>query len=123
MLVIAENRLLEIMKHAKLINERFHDGEGIARNKGKAVFIPFTFVESRLMKIVEDKKYYSRDIEGDSNKIILSHRGKRYYYNCGGCLISIWHMNADIFKTKIVQNNFKRDRIDFEVKELIGMQT
>lgn len=110
-----------------LIENINHDGEGIARNKGKVVFIPFTIVGEQVnVEIVEDKKYYSRGI---LKEIVTksSHRIEAkcpYYYNCGGC--SYQHMAYEMqtsLKQKIVQNTFKRiGGIDFEVKELIGMQ-
>ncbi len=110
-----------------LIENINHNGEGVARNEGKVVFIPFTIVGEQVnVEIVEDKKYYSR---GVLREIVTKspHRIEAkcpYYYNCGGC--SYQHMTYDIqisLKQKIVQDTFKRiGGINFEVKELIGMQ-
>ena len=110
-----------------IIENIHHDGEGIARNKGKVIFIPYTIVGEQVnVEIVEDKKYYSR---GVLREIVTKspHRIEAkcpHYHNCGGC--SYQHMTYEMqisLKQKIVQNTFKRiGGINFEVKEPIDMQ-
>jgi 23S rRNA (uracil1939-C5)-methyltransferase len=103
-----------------------HNGEGIARNAGKVIFIPYTIPGETVQAIIsEDKTQYSRGILKD---IILKspYRVKAkcpYYYHCGGC--SYQHVDYQqqlLLKQRIVEDALKRiGGVSTVVKPLIGM--
>ena len=103
-----------------------HNGEGIARNAGKVIFIPYTIPGEIVQAIIsEDKKQYSRGILKD---IILKspYRAQAncpYYYHCGGC--SYQHVDYQqqlLLKQRIVEDTLKHIAgVSAVVKPLIGM--
>ena len=104
-----------------------HNGEGVARNAGKVVFIPFA-IPGELVKadIVEEKKRYSRGIPREIVKK-SPHRvepGCPYYYKCGGC--SYQHITYDeqlVLKQKIIKETIIRiGGIEATILDTIGMQ-
>ncbi len=104
-----------------------HNGEGVARNAGKVVFIPFA-IPGELVKaeIIEEKKKYSRGIIREIVKK-SPHRvepGCPYYYKCGGC--SYQHITYDeqlVLKQKIVKETISRiGGIEAKILDTIGMQ-
>lgn len=103
-----------------------HQGEGIARNAGKVVFIPYAIPGETVEAIIsEDKRKYSRGIL--QNIVLRSpHRVEAkcpYYYNCGGC--SYQHINYSqqlLLKEKIVKDILKRiGGVSTSVKPVVGM--
>ena len=104
-----------------------HNGEGVARNAGKVVFIPFA-IPGELVKaeIIEEKKKYSRGIIREIVKK-SPHRVEPscpYYYKCGGC--SYQHITYDeqlVLKQKIVKETISRiGEIEAKILDTIGMQ-
>jgi 23S rRNA (uracil1939-C5)-methyltransferase len=104
-----------------------HNGEGVARNDGKVIFVPYAIPgEIVLVDIIEDKKKFSRAV---LRKIIKNspYRTKPkcpYYYQCGGC--SYQHVSYEqqlVFKKNITEEAVKRiGGIPVEVSSTIGMQ-
>jgi 23S rRNA (uracil1939-C5)-methyltransferase len=104
-----------------------HNGEGVARNEGKVIFVPYAIPgEIVQVDIVEEKKKYSRSI---LTKLIKKspHRIEPkcpYYYKCGGC--SYQHINYNqqlLYKKEITQETLNRiGKIEVPVFDMIGMQ-
>ena len=74
-----------------------HNGEGVARNAGKVVFVPYAIPgEIVEVNIVEQKKKYSRgilkEVVGESPDRIAAKCP--YYYQCGGC--SYQHIKYEV---------------------------
>ena len=104
-----------------------HNGEGVARNDGKVIFVPYAIPgEIVLVDIIEDKKKFSRAV---LRKIIKNspHRTQPkcpYYYQCGGC--SYQHVSYEqqlLFKKNITEEAVNRiGGIPVKVSSTIGMQ-
>jgi 23S rRNA (uracil1939-C5)-methyltransferase len=110
-----------------LIESISHNGEGVARNGGKVVFIPYA-IPGELVKaeIIEEKKKYSRGILREIVKQ-SPHRIEPkcpYYYHCGGC--SYQHINYNqqlILKKSITKEIMIRiGGINPTIKSVIDMQ-
>ena len=104
-----------------------HNGEGVARNEGKVVFVPYGIPgEIVLVDIVEEKKKYSRAVL----KNIIKNSPYRvepkcpYYYQCGGC--SYQHLSYEkqlVFKKNITEEAVKRiGGVPVKVLETIGIE-
>ncbi|MDD3640783.1 MAG: 23S rRNA (uracil(1939)-C(5))-methyltransferase RlmD [Atribacterota bacterium] len=104
-----------------------HNGEGVARNEGKVVFVPYAIPgEIVLVDIVEEKKKYSRAVL----KNIIKNSPYRvepkcpYYYQCGGC--SYQHVSYEkqlVFKKNITEEAVKRiGGVPVKVLETIGIE-
>ena len=104
-----------------------HNGEGVARNTGKVVFIPYAIPgEIVEIDIVEHKKNYSRGmlievIDESPDRITAS---CPHYYQCGGC--SYQHINYGqqlLLKQKIVRETAKRiGDVKLPIMSVIGMK-
>jgi 23S rRNA (uracil1939-C5)-methyltransferase len=104
-----------------------HNGEGVARNEGKVIFVPYAIPgEIVLADIIEEKKKYSRAL---LRKIIKNSPYRTepkcpYYYQCGGC--SYQHVSYEqqlVFKKNITEETVKRiGGITVKVLDTIGMQ-
>lgn len=104
-----------------------HNGEGVARNEGKVIFVPYAIPgEIVQADIVEVKKNYSRSL---LKKVIKQSPDRiepkcPYYYKCGGC--SYQHINYNqqlLFKKDITLETINRiGGIETTVLDAIGMQ-
>ena len=109
-----------------LIESISHNGEGVARNEGKVVFIPYA-IPGEIIKadIIEEKKKYSRGILRDIIKK-SPHRVEArcsYFYQCGGC--SYQHMSYSqqlALKRKIIEQILTRiGGVKPNIMRFIGM--
>jgi len=110
-----------------LIESISHNGEGVARNEGKVIFVPHA-IPGELVnaEIIEEKKKYSRGILREIIKK-SPHRVEPkcpYYYQCGGC--SYQHITYDeqlVLKQKIVKETISRiGGINPTIMSVVGMQ-
>jgi len=104
-----------------------HNGEGVSRNEGKVIFVPYAMPgEIVQADILEEKKNYSR---ATLREIIKSSNQRTqpncpYYYQCGGC--SYQHINYKqqlLYKKEITQESLNRiGKIEASALDTIGMQ-
>lgn len=103
-----------------------HNGEGVARIDGKAVFVPFTIPGEKVsVEIIEEKSRYSRAklidvIEPSPDRVapICPH-----YYYCGGCAYQHvnYHRQLEL-KRQVVTDNINRiAKIKAVVRPVKGM--
>lgn len=105
-----------------------HQGEGVARINGKAVFIPNALPGEELeIEIMEERSRYSR---GRITRIYESSPERTaarcpHYYDCGGCAYQHVEYTRELeLKRQVVQDNLRRiGHIDIEVKPVLGMQS
>ena len=103
-----------------------HEGAGVARIDGFAVFVEGAIVGEKIrIKIVKVLKNFAY---GKIEKIIEQSPNRKpatceSYKKCGGCKLQ--HMSYDAtleFKKNVVRNNLKRiGKVDVEVQNTIGL--
>ena len=120
---------IELNQEIKLqINGLNHQGEGVGRFEGLAVFVPYTLPgEEVLVKVTELKKNFAR---GEVTQTLeVSPDGQQplcqKFYSCGGCQLQ--HMNYEAqltAKTQIVKDSMTRigKLTDVEVRPALGME-
>ncbi len=104
-----------------------HNGEGVARYKGKVIFIPRAIPgETVKVDIVEEKKKYSRAV---LRKVIKPSPDRTqakcpYYNRCGGCSYQhISYKQQLLLKKDITREAVNRiGKIEAMVLDTIGMQ-
>ncbi|MEN6349844.1 MAG: 23S rRNA (uracil(1939)-C(5))-methyltransferase RlmD [Syntrophomonas sp.] len=104
-----------------------HNGEGVGRVEGKAVFIPYA-VPGELVdiEILEDKGRYAR---ARLSSVLELSPGRREalcpnYYECGGCAYQHVDYSKQLeLKRQVVSENLQRlGKIDIPVNPVIGME-
>jgi len=109
------------------VNGISHQGEGVARIDGKAVFIPNALPGEIVdIEIVEERSRYSRGridsiIQGSPERI---NARCPHYYDCGGCAYQHVEYSRELdLKRQVVQDSLRRiGHIDIEVKPVLGIQ-
>ncbi len=101
------------------------DGEGVAREDGKVVFIPYTLKGERVRAVVKQvkKKYAAASVVK-----ILSPSAQRvkpdcpHYYKCGGC--DMGHVSSQFRREALLcdlENNIKKiAKIDYTPREFVA---
>jgi 23S rRNA (uracil1939-C5)-methyltransferase len=110
------------------INGITHNGEGVARNDGKATFIPFAIPgETVEVEITDEKRKFRRArlteiVDSSADRITPC---CPHYYDCGGCAFQHVSYPKELeLKQQVVQETINRiGKIDLQVKPVIGMDT
>jgi 23S rRNA (uracil1939-C5)-methyltransferase len=110
------------------INGVTHNGEGVARNDGKATFIPFAIPgETVEVEITDEKRKFRRArlteiVDSSADRITPC---CPHYYDCGGCAFQhVSYPKQLELKQQVVQETINRiGKIDLQVKPVIGMDT
>lgn len=109
------------------IDDLSHDGRGIGRVNGKAIFIPDAYPDEVVeIEIIKDKK---RFLEGKVLKIIEKSKYRidsicSDFYRCGGCQFCDYEYLAQLdYKKHRVINDFKKfSNLDLEDVKVNGME-
>lgn len=109
------------------INGITHQGEGVGRIDGKAVFIPFSIPgETVEIEITAENKSYLRGklvevIEPSKDRVVPD---CLHYYECGGCAYQHMAYSRQLeLKQQVVKDSLQRiGKIDCEVRPVIGMK-
>ncbi|MDD4549395.1 MAG: 23S rRNA (uracil(1939)-C(5))-methyltransferase RlmD [Syntrophomonadaceae bacterium] len=104
-----------------------HNGEGVARIQGKAVFVPFTLPGEKVtIKIKADKKRYARaelvhidEPSPDRIKPICPH-----YYSCGGCAYQhvTYKRQLELKRQTVADNILRIAKIVTDINPVVGME-
>ncbi len=120
---------VEVNKEIKInIQGLNHQGEGVGRYEGLAVFVPYTLPgEEILAKVTEIKKNYARGVAIKTLKTCPEGQEPacRQFFFCGGCQLQHMNYQAQLAaKTKIVKDSLTRigKLRDVEVRPALGME-
>jgi len=111
-----------------LVDGISHQGEGVARINGKAVFIPHALPGEELeIEIVEERSRYSRGRIAGIYESSPERTATRcpHYYDCGGCAYQHVEYSRELeLKRQVVRDNLLRiGHIDKEVKPVLGLSS
>lgn len=101
-----------------------YDGEGIAKNNGKVIFVPYTLVGEKVL--VETAVERSSFCRGKVNKILEESKERQtppcpYFGVCGGCAYQhTSYQNELEIKAHLLSNQLKKVGIDKEVEIVLS---